>query len=57
MPTFNYAPSRRALVLRLTAVIALVAGYVDLARGGITAAPLLLVSGYLVLVPLALLDE
>ena len=37
------------------AAVALLAGYVDLARGGETLAPLLLVIGYLVLVPLAIL--
>ncbi len=30
-------------------------GYVDLARGGVTIAPILLVVGYCVLVPLAIL--
>jgi hypothetical protein len=49
------APARRAPVLRLLAVVVLAAGYADLARGGLTAAPLLLVTGYLVLVPLALM--
>jgi len=33
----------------------LVVGYVDLARGGETIAPLLLVLGYVVLVPLAII--
>lgn len=31
-------------------------GYADLARGGVTAAPILLVLGYCVLVPLAILS-
>jgi hypothetical protein len=39
-----------------TAVIIL-AGYADLARGGETIAPLLLVIGYCVLVPLAILKS
>lgn len=30
-------------------------GYADLARGGVTIAPILLVAGYCVLVPLAIL--
>ena len=37
------------------AVFALLAGYADLARGGETIAPILLVAGYCVLVPIAIL--
>ena len=37
------------------AAFALVAGYADLARGGVTVAPVLLVLGYCVLVPVAIL--
>ena len=37
------------------AVAVLAAGYADLARGGETIAPILLVAGYCVLVPLAIL--
>jgi hypothetical protein len=37
------------------AALSLVAGYVDLARGGETLAPILLVLGYCVLVPVAIL--
>lgn len=33
----------------------LAAGYVDLARGGVTIAPVLLILGYCVLVPIAIL--
>jgi hypothetical protein len=51
------AVGRRARVLRArAAAVALAVGYLDLARGGTTAAPLLLVLGYVVLVPLAILD-
>jgi len=39
------------------AVVCLLAGYADLARGGDTIAPLLLVAGYCVLVPLAILKS
>ena len=39
------------------AAITLLAGYADLARGGETIAPLLLVAGYCVLVPLAILKS
>jgi hypothetical protein len=37
------------------ALFAIAAGYADLARGGETLAPVLLVAGYCVLVPLAIL--
>ena len=50
------APTRRALVLRILAPAALLLGYADLARGGTTAAPLLLVVGYLALVPALILE-
>lgn len=46
--------SRPALWWGLAA-LALLAGYADLARGGETIAPILLVLGYCVLVPLAIL--
>ena len=45
----------RALLYWGGALLALLAGYVDLARGGETLAPVLLVVGYIVLVPLAIL--
>lgn len=37
------------------AAVVIVAGFVDLARGGDTLAPILLAIGYCVLVPLAIL--
>lgn len=37
------------------AALALAAGYADLIRGGMTIAPLLLVLGYVVLIPIAIL--
>jgi hypothetical protein len=37
------------------AILALLLGYADLVRGGITLAPILLVTGYCVLVPVAIL--
>ena len=50
------APARsRALVYWLVAALVLLAGYADLARGGETVAPILLVLGYCVAVPLAIL--
>jgi hypothetical protein len=45
----------RALIWWGVAVLALAAGYADLARGGETIAPILLVIGYCVLVPIAIL--
>ena len=49
------AKSSRPIVWWAGALIVLLAGYADLARGGETIAPLLLVVGYCVLVPLAIL--
>jgi hypothetical protein len=37
------------------ALLVILAGYVDLARGGETIAPILLVVGYCILIPLAFL--
>ncbi|MFL5613567.1 MAG: hypothetical protein ACJ796_07905 [Gemmatimonadaceae bacterium] len=44
----------RDRLLALSAGLALFLGFADLARGGVTLAPVLLVAGYLVLVPLSL---
>lgn len=46
--------SRKNGVLGLAGLLVIVLGYALLAQGSITAAPLLLVLGYLVLLPLAL---
>lgn len=54
-PAPRSAPRARALALWGLAAAALVVGYLDLARGGETLAPILLVLGYLVLVPVAIL--
>ena len=43
----------RALIFWGAALLTLLLGYVDLARGGETVAPMLLVLGYVVMVPLA----
>ena len=48
-------PRTRGLVLWGIAAATLLAGYVDLARGGETLAPILLVVAYCVLIPLAIL--
>ena len=57
MPSWTSAIRRGAHAVRALAAAALIVGYADLARGGVTLAPLLLVAGYVVLVPLALLTE
>jgi energy-converting hydrogenase Eha subunit C len=48
-------PRSRALLCWGLAAASLLLGYLDLARGGQTIAPILLVLGYVVLVPLAIL--
>ena len=50
-------PRSRSLILWGITAATLLAGYVDLARGGETLAPILLVIGYCVLVPLAILKK
>ena len=47
----------RAQLFRWVAAISLLAGYADLANGGLTLAPVLLTAAYVVLVPLALLTR
>ena len=49
------APARLAHFLRAAAAAALLIGYSDLVRGGTTIAPLLLVAGYVMLVPAVIL--
>jgi hypothetical protein len=48
--------AKRASVRWAAAGLVLAVGYADLARGGETLAPLLLVLGYCVLIPLAILS-
>jgi hypothetical protein len=48
-------PRSRAFLWWGVAILAIVLGYADLARGGETIAPVLLVVGYCVLVPFAIL--
>jgi len=48
-------PRRRAVLWWGLAIATLAVGYADLVRGGITLAPILLVLGYCVLIPLAIL--
>jgi hypothetical protein len=45
----------RSMLLWIAAALVLIAGYADLVRGGETLAPILLIIGYCVLVPLAIL--
>ena len=49
------AKRSRPLIWWGIALAVLAAGYADLARGGETIAPILLVAGYCVLIPLAIL--
>jgi len=49
------APRIKAAVWWALAALALLGGYADLVRGGDTIAPVLLVLGYCVLVPIAIL--
>lgn len=55
MTNANISSRSRALLWWGVAALVIAAGYVDLARGGETIAPVLLVAGYLVFVPLAIL--
>lgn len=57
MPRSSRVSRSRALVLRAAAAIVIVVGYADLVRGGTVLAPLALVIGYLIVVPLAFLVE
>jgi hypothetical protein len=57
MPRSIFGASRRARIVRSAATLMILVGFADLARGGITLAPLALVAGYLVLVPLSFLFD
>ena len=57
MRLISRALARRAHLMRALAAVVLLLGYVDLVRGGLVVAPILLVTGYLLLVPLALLTR
>ena len=48
-------PRLRSLALWVAALATIALGFADLARGGTTIAPFLLVLGYCVLVPIAIL--
>jgi hypothetical protein len=55
--TVSTARRGRAWMWWGLAALTLVAGFADLTRGGMTLAPILLVVGYCVLVPLAILKQ
>ena len=57
MPRSRSVAGRRALVSRTAAAVVIIVGYLDLVRGGLVIAPLALVVGYVVLVPLSFLSE
>lgn len=57
MPNSETGARRRAFVWWGAAALALLAGYADLVRGGETVAPILLVIGYCVLIPAAILKS
>jgi len=48
-------PATRPWLWWTIALVTILLGYADLARGGMTIAPILLVVGYCVLVPVAIL--
>ena len=54
MPRSRHAAGPRAIAARVAAPTLIVIGYLDLVRGGTLFAPLALVIGYVILVPLAL---
>ena len=57
MPRLDHVAGPRAVVARVAALTLIAIGYADLTRGGTVVAPLALVIGYLVLVPVALLTD
>ena len=57
MPRSTHVAGPRAIAARVAAPTLIAIGYLDLARGGTLLAPLALVIGYVVLVPLALLTD
>jgi hypothetical protein len=57
MPRLHHVAGSRAIVARVAASTLIAIGYLDLSLGGTVVAPLALVIGYLVLVPVALLTD
>jgi hypothetical protein len=54
-PLARMNPRTRSIALWVAALATIAVGFADLARGGTTIAPILLVLGYCVLVPVAIL--
>jgi hypothetical protein len=54
-PRPNIAFGRNNYILLLIGIVVIIAGFVSLAKGSITLAPILLVTGYCVIIPLAIL--
>jgi hypothetical protein len=57
MSTTDTSSRTRRLLLWGLAAAAMVLGFIDLWRGGITVAPILLILAYCVLIPLAILKS
>ena len=55
MASSETAPRTRGIVWWGVALLTIVLGFADLARGGETVAPILLAVGYCVLIPMAIL--
>ncbi len=51
----NISFQKKNYLLLLLAIVVIITGFIALAKGSITLAPLLLVIGYCILVPLAIL--
>lgn len=54
-PSARISPRTRSIALWGVALATIIIGFVDLSRGGTAIAPVLLVLGYCVLVPIAIL--
>jgi len=57
MPRSTQVAGPRAIAVRVAAPAIIAIGYLDLVRGGTVIAPIALVIGYVVLVPLALFTD
>ncbi|MGH7624188.1 MAG: hypothetical protein ACREOJ_02600 [Gemmatimonadaceae bacterium] len=57
MSISEVSPRTRPFIWWGIAAVVLVAGYADLLRGGITIGPVLLVIGYCILIPIAILKR
>ena len=55
LPSARISPRTRSIALWGVALATIIVGFVDLSRGGTAIAPVLLVLGYCVLVPIAIL--